>query len=83
MLRLLTNLTAANLTGALPAISGASLTGVSGGLVLVGSSVNMDSGGTTFFTAVNIDQCFTSTYQNYIFLKGNLGCKETAQQNVD
>jgi hypothetical protein len=61
------DLAASKLTGALPAISGASLTGISGGLVLVGSSVNMDSGGTTF-TAVNIDQCFTSTYQNYMIV---------------
>ena len=63
----ISTLTASKLTGALPAISGASLTGISGGLVLVGSSVNMDSGGTTF-TAVNIDQCFTSTYQNYMIV---------------
>jgi hypothetical protein len=63
----LTAIPAANITGTLPAINGASLTGISGGLVLVGSSVNMDSGGTTF-TAVNIDQCFTSTYQNYMIV---------------
>jgi len=61
----LTNVPAANITGTLPAIDGSNLTGISGGLVLVGSSVNMDSGGTTY-ASINIDQCFSSTYQNYL-----------------
>ena len=76
----LTNVPAANITGTLPAIDGSNLTGISGGLVLVGSSVNLASGSTTF-SSVSIDQCFTSTYQNYMIV-GNWGVENNCTTKV-
>ena len=70
---------ASKLTGGLPAISGASLTGITGGLVLVASSVDHGDGGTTYSDII-IDQCFSSTYQNYLVI-GSLAV-ETSSVNL-
>ena len=46
-------------------------TAPSGGLVLIASSVDHTAGGTTY-AAITIDQCFSSTYQNYLII-GSFG----------
>lgn len=56
-----TSLDATKLTGNLPAISGASLTGISSEEILVASG-NVTSGSSS---EIIVDNCFTSTYTSY------------------
>jgi len=53
-------LTASKLTGALPALDGSALTGISADYVKIATTGDITSG-----TSYTIDNCFSSTYHNY------------------
>ena len=57
------NFDAAKLTGTLPAISGASLTGITAGMNFITSATPSGSS-----SAIEIQGCFSATYQNYIVI---------------
>jgi len=69
----LTAVPAANITGTLPAISGANLTGISSafvqtGRVLLGSN-----------TSITLDNCFTSSYENYLMVLSDINATADSQ----
>ena len=72
----ITSLTSGNLTGALPAISGASLTGIDAGGALVQTGRTVLSSNETDIT---VDNCFTSEYENYLVILSDLNCTVDSQ----
>lgn len=60
----LTSLNSANLSGALPALDGSSLTGIDSGTHVETGRVLLSSN--TFF--ITLDNCFTSEYENYLMI---------------
>ncbi len=63
-----TALDATILTGNLPAISGASLTGISSALVQTGRTLLSSN------TSITLDNCFTSSYENYLMVLSDINC---------
>tara|TARA_R100001129_G_C5204753_1_gene214903 strand:+ start:19 stop:675 length:657 start_codon:yes stop_codon:yes gene_type:complete len=64
----LTSIPAANITGTLPAISGANLTGISSALVQTGRTLLSSN------TSITLDNCFTSSYENYLMVLSDINC---------
>jgi hypothetical protein len=66
-------LDATTLSGNLPAISGASLTGISSAFVQTGRVLLASS------DQITLDNCFTSDYENYLMVLSDINCTADSQ----
>ena len=69
----ITSLDATVLSGNLPAISGANLTGISSAFVQTGRVLLSSN------TSITLDNCFTSTYENYLMVFSDINATADSQ----